>query len=101
MLRRLGKYFSGAWHPYEYRDTHASKLGAGVSDLSLVRPQSLLMSGIAGPRYNVQGQLNVQAPAFVKQQQQLIPLSMIGNGLGTFTGVQLQPLGNPPTVRQG
>lgn len=89
------------WHPYTYRNTQTASLGKGVSEMALNRPTSLVRDGFAGPRYNVRGQLDPQAPAYVKIGQQFVPVSLVGNGLGFFTGINLQALTNSPQVKSG
>lgn len=101
MFGHIAKFFAGAWHPYTYKDTRASQLGKGVSDLALERPNTLLRSGFAGPRYNVRGTLEPQSPGYVKMQQDYVPVALVGNGQGFFTGIALQQLSNPPRVQQG
>lgn len=64
-------------------------VGVGVEALSLEQPQTLpLYDGFTSARYRVKGQLEPQAPGFVKEGQQFQPVSLVGNGSmlhGQFT----------------
>lgn len=63
-------------------------VGVGVEVLGLEQPQTLpAYDGWMRPRYQVQRQLDPQAPGFVKYGQQYQPVALNGNGLylqGTF-----------------
>lgn len=104
MWGKKKQQYTGHWHPYEYLDTRASQLGTGVSDLSLLRPNTLIPRGFAGPRYNVK---NTSAfagprPSFVKVAQEFYPISVLGNGFGFYDGINGQALINPaPRIKQG
>lgn len=63
-------------------------VGIGVEALALEQPQTLpAYDGFTSNRYRVRGQLEPQAPGFVKEGQQYQPVALRGNGIelqGTF-----------------
>jgi len=76
-----------------FRGRTAGDLGVGALGLSYERSQTLpLYDGFYTPRYAVQGQLAVQAPGFVKENQQFVPVSLVGNGIGLQGQLALQAL---------
>lgn len=68
-------------------------VGIGVEGLALEQPQTLPMyDGWMNPRYMVRGQLDPQAPGFVKYGQQYQPVALNGNGLYLQGTLELQAL---------
>jgi len=53
---------------------------------------SPLVDGFNTSRYAVRGQIDAQAPAYVKQGQQFVPVSIIGNGTTLQGQMALQRL---------
>lgn len=64
-------------------------LGEGVDYLGFERPRNVITDSMYGPAYNVRGQLITQAPAYVKMQQEVVPVGLRGDGL-YFQGQLLQ-----------
>lgn len=68
-------------------------LGVGTRDLAFQRSQSIPIDTVYGPRYNVHRSMAPQAPGFVKLNQQVVPVSLLGyNGLAIPTQRVLQQL---------
>lgn len=65
----------------------ADRLGIGVENMGMQRPSTLPVDSIYAPRYNVRGTLDLHSNAYVKMGQNLVPVSLLANGLyfgGTF-----------------
>lgn len=70
--------------------------GIGADDMAFVQQHKLIPASIYGPRYNVKQTLSVQAPAFAKVGQEIVPVSILGlTGLGLQGTLQLNPLATP------
>jgi hypothetical protein len=54
--------------------------GVGTGAMALARPQTDPIQSLYGPRYNVQRHLGPSAPAFMKWRNQVVPVSILGNG---------------------
>lgn len=68
-------------------------LGTGANAMGFKQPQTLpKYDGWLRPRYEVRGQLAVQAPGFVKENQQYVPVSLLGNGIELQGQFALQAL---------
>lgn len=79
--------------PYSFRRGRAQGLGIGAEGYGLERPSTLpRCDGWQRPRYMVRGALDPQAPGFVKEGQQLVPASLVGNGLYSSGQLELQKL---------
>ena len=72
--------------PYSFTPG-SDRLGIGAENMGLNQPTTLPIDSIYAPRYNVKGTLDLHANAYVKQGQNLVPVSLLANGLyfaGTF-----------------
>lgn len=68
-------------------------VGIGVEALALEQPQTLpAVDGFTGARYRVRGQLEPQAPGFIKEGQLFQPVALRGNGLDLHGQFELQAL---------
>lgn len=67
-------------------------LGVGTGAMALVRPQTNPVQSIYGARYNVQRHYGPQAPAFMKWGNQVVPVSILGNGSYLAGQIALQAL---------
>lgn len=76
-----------------FRGKTAGSLGVGALGYGFEAPSTLpLYDGWMRPRYQVRGQLDVQAPGFVKEGQQFVPVSLVGNGIELQGQLALQAL---------
>lgn len=67
-------------YPYDFVKK-LGNVGVGVENLGFLPPSTLpLYDGWMRARYRVRGQLDPQAPGFVKSSQQFQPVSLLGNG---------------------
>lgn len=67
-------------------------MGIGAGDMAFLQPTTLPIDSIYGPRYNVRGDLDPQAPGFVKLAQQFVPVSLLANGVYFSGDFSLQAL---------
>lgn len=74
------------------KNKRVPELGVGVANLGFERSHNVLTDSIYGPHINVQRQLVTQHPAYVKMGQEVVPVSLNGNG-GAYQGqLLLMPL---------
>lgn len=77
---------------YSFIRNAVGNLGVGVSDLGFTGSMAPPPEGIYDARRNVRGQLFVQAPAYAKLGQNVVSVSLVGNGLAMQGQLTLNPL---------
>ena len=79
-------------YPYGYVEG-ANGIGIGAGDKGFKRPSTLPVDSIYAARYNVRGDLApLNHPGYVKEAQQLVPVSLLANGVYFAGTMALQAL---------
>jgi len=78
-------------YPYRFVDRF-DNIGIGVEDMGFTQPTTLPVDSIYAARYNVQMTLAPQAPGYLKQQQNLVPVGLRANGVYMSGELALQAL---------
>lgn len=78
-------------YPYRFRQGYTG-FGIGAEDMGLERPTTLPIDSMYSARHNVLHTLAPQAPGYVKEQQYLVPVSLLANGLYFGGTLALQAL---------
>jgi len=55
--------------------------GIGAGAMALQQPSTLPIDSIYAAKYNVEKTLAPQAPGYVKEQQNFVPVSLLANGV--------------------
>jgi hypothetical protein len=66
--------------------------GVGTGNQALAQPTSLPVDSIYAPRYNAKRDLGPQAPGYLKQEQNFVPVSLLANGIYFQGTLELEAL---------